>query len=154
MVLTTRTSQTASKSNATNTNQPKPIGMGRIARNVRLQYNTMPLAPLGTKGVIYISPKARDTLYSDHGKEGWYIGSVYDTYRNYKIYIPSTNGTRDSNAVEFFPTKCRIPNSTNADQQISALEDLAYEMKQMYKNENRNTTNGHGTPVNKAIKSL
>ena len=68
-------------------------------------FNATPLAPLGTKGVIYIQREARDTTFSDHGKEGWYIGFVKDKYRNYKIYIPSTNGTRDSNCVEFFQQK-------------------------------------------------
>ena len=60
-------------------------------------FNATPLAPPLTKRVIYIQPKARDTTYSDHGKEGWYIGPIFTKYRNYKIHLPSTNGTRDSN---------------------------------------------------------
>ena len=117
-------------------------------------FNATPLAPLGTKGVIYIHPEARDTSYSDHGKEGWYIGPVFTKYRNYAIYIPATNGTRESNCVEFFPTKVEIPNSNPNDRISAALENLSYELKQIRNNENDTSLIGYGTPVNRAIKSL
>ena len=117
-------------------------------------FNATPLAPLGTKGVIYIQPEARDTTYSDHGKEGWYIGPVFKKYRCYRIYIPATNGTRDSNCVEFFPTKVDIPNATSNERLSAALEDLSYELRQIYDNENDLSFTDHGTPVNRAIKSL
>ena len=111
------------------------------------------MAPLGTKGVIYVTVKVRDTTYSDHGKEGWYVGPVWNKYRNYKIYIPSTNGVRESNAVQFFPTKCRIPNNTANERIIAAIEDLSYELKQLYDSDENNLIQ-HGTPLNQAIKSL
>ena len=116
-------------------------------------FNETPLAPLGTKGVIYVPVKARDTSYSDHGKEGWYIGPAWNKYRNYRIYIPATNGVRESNAVEFFPTKCRIPNNTATERITGALEDLSYELKQLYDG-GENTLLEHGTPLNQAIRSL
>ena len=117
-------------------------------------FNATPLAPLGTKGVIYNHPEARDTSYSDHGKEGWYIGPVFTKYRNYAIYIPATNGTRESNCVEFFPTKVEIPNSKPNDRISAALENLSYELKQIRQNKNDTSLTGCGTPVNRAIKSL
>ena len=92
-------------------------------------FNATPLAPLGTKGVIYVQPDARETTYADHGKEGWYVGPVFTGYRKYKIYIPSTRGTRESNAVEFFPSKLRIPNSTAEERINNTLNDLSYELK-------------------------
>ncbi len=116
-------------------------------------FNETPLAPLGTKGVIYVPVKARDTSYSNHGKEGWYIGPAWNKYRNYRIYIPATNGVRESNAVEFFPTKCRMPNHTATERITGALEDLSYEFKQLYDG-GENTLLEHWTPLNQAIRSL
>ena len=99
-------------------------------------FNATPLAPLGTKGVIYIPPEARDTTYSDHGKEGWYVGPVFTGYRKYKIFLPSTNGIRESNAVQFFPTKLKIPNSTPEERVTTSLSDLTYELNQLYNLDN------------------
>ena len=109
---------------------------------------------MGTKGVIYVSPKEKDTTYSDHGKERWYIGPVFNKYRNYRLYIESTRGIRESNVVEFFPTKLRIPNNTAKDRIIASIDNLAHELKQLYNMNNSTTMNEHGTPVNRAIKSL
>ena len=137
--------------------RPSRINQNRSAweeLHGNFDFNATPLAPLGTKGVIYVSPKARDTTYSDHGKEGWYIGPVFNKYRNYRLYIESTRGIRESNAVEFFPTKLRIPNNTAKDRMIAAIDDLAHELKQLNDMDNSTTMNEHGTPVNRAIKSL
>ena len=53
--------------------------------------------------------------------EGWYIGPALNKYRNYTIFLPGTRGTRDSNRVDFFPTKCRLPDSESADRLSVAL---------------------------------
>ena len=91
-------------------------------------FNSTPLAILGSRAVIYEPVSRRTTSFADHGKEGWYIGACMLKYRNYRVYIPATRGERESNRVEFFPTKCRLPNTSDASRLAAALEDLRHEL--------------------------
>ena len=92
------------------------------------------------------------TSYADHGKKDWYIGPALNKYRNYTIFLPGTRGTRDSNRVDFSPTKCRLPDSDSADRLSAALEDLKHELSPTARNPAVDAD--HGTPLNKAIRKL
>ena len=92
-------------------------------------FNATPLAPLGTKAVLYIPAAARQTTYSDHGKLGWYVGPVLEKYRNYAIWMAETRDIMESNRVEFFTTKYQLPNRTRTDRLSAALENLTKELR-------------------------
>eukprot|EP00804_Cyclotella_cryptica_P022286 CCRYP_018107-RA/>CCRYP_018107-RA protein AED:0.34 eAED:0.44 QI:0/0/0/1/0/0/3/0/606 len=55
----------------------------------RYNWNAYPLAPPGTKAVIYKSPTTR-TSWGTRGLDAWYCGPAFDHYRNMKFYVPST----------------------------------------------------------------
>ena len=113
-------------------------------------FNATPLAPLGTKLILYIPAEARQTTYSDHGKLGWYVGPVLDKYRNYSIWMEHTKDTMESNQIEFFTTKYQLPNRTPIDRLSTALENLTKELQ----NDTPITELEPGTLTNKAIKTL
>ena len=91
-------------------------------------FNVDPLTPLVTKAVLYIPAAVRQTTYSDHGKLGWYIGSVLDKYRNYLIWTEHTKDTMESKCVKFFTTKYQLPNQTQIDRLLVALDNLTKEL--------------------------
>jgi len=88
-------------------------------------YNKTPLAPPGTKVLVHEKPKQNGT-WADHGIEGWYIRLAPNHYRCYKCYLPSTNGERISDTVEFFPTHVDMPKFGTAEQITQSLQDLTF----------------------------
>ena len=94
-----------------------------------VDFNATPLAPLGTKAVLYIPAAARQTSYSDHGKLGWYVGPVLAKYRNYAIWLADSKDRMESNRVEFFTTKYQLPTRTRTDRLSAALENLTKELQ-------------------------
>ena len=72
-------------------------------------FNHTPLAPPGTKVVIYIKPDKQKS-WDPHGNTGWYIGPAMEYYRCYHIYVPKTQAYQIANTVEFFPEKSPCPN--------------------------------------------
>ena len=116
-------------------------------------FNTTPLGILGTQAVIFEAVSQRPSSFADHGKEGWYIGPCMHKYRNYKVYVNATRAERESNRVDFFPTKCRIPLSTDATRLTAALTNLNLELTPQPATPSSNMTN-HGTPLFKAVQAL
>ena len=86
-------------------------------------YNTTPLAPPGFHAVIYNEPEDRPT-WSNHGTIGYYIGPAENHYRNYRIYIPKTGGTRIGSTVDFFPKHVQMPSTSSEDQLAIVLGGL------------------------------
>ena len=92
-------------------------------------------------------------MYLDHDKNGWYISPCLNKYQKYQVNVTSSKDTQESNRIDFFPTKSRLPNTTLIDQLSAALEDLKHEC---------NPTIIHhpvveskdGTTLNQAIKQM
>eukprot|EP00957_Ditylum_brightwellii_P126715 9657953-Ditylum_brightwellii.AAC.1 len=57
----------------------------------QFDYNKIPLAPPGTRALIYNDPDKR-LSWAPHGVEGWYVGPVKEHYSCYRFHIPSTGG--------------------------------------------------------------
>ena len=76
-----------------------------------------------------------------------------DKYRNYRLWVDDTHGTREHSSVEFFPIKFQFPNNTPTDRLRSSVEDLVHELKPKH-NEPNPTQPGYGTPWNQAIRQL
>jgi hypothetical protein len=56
-------------------------------------FNKTPLAPLGTKALIYDDP-ASHASWAPHATNGFYIGPASNHYRCLRFYIPSTRRFR------------------------------------------------------------
>ena len=87
-------------------------------------FNATPLAPLGTKAIIYVDKKQRTSTWGSHGHTGWYIGPSMNHYRNYHIYVTHTRDSRHGDTVAFFPTKFTMPETSSNDRAAAAIEDL------------------------------
>jgi hypothetical protein len=91
--------------------------------NGTFDFNCTPLAPLGTKVILHKTPQQRRT-WAPHSVEGWYVGYAPEHYRCYMIHVTSTNKTRIGTTVEFFPTHCRVPQTSSADYAVRAALEL------------------------------
>eukprot|EP00804_Cyclotella_cryptica_P028204 CCRYP_011045-RA/>CCRYP_011045-RA protein AED:0.18 eAED:0.15 QI:0/0/0/1/1/1/2/0/1234 len=89
----------------------------------RYNWNAYPLAPPGTKAVIYESPTTR-TSWGTRGLDAWYCGPAFDHYRNMKFYVPSTKAYRVSGSYDLFPQHCILPTFTPAQHTQEVLREL------------------------------
>jgi hypothetical protein len=87
------------------------------------EYNKTPLAPPGTRALIYEDPATRQS-WAPHGKEAWFIGPAMDHYRCYQFYIPETKGICITGTAQFFPHYCKMPTISPADTIAHAAQDL------------------------------
>ena len=91
--------------------------------NGPFDFNCTPIAPLGTKVLVYEKPALQGT-WAPNAIDGWYMGPAPKQYQCYTIYIPSTKGIRHSETVEFFPYEVTMPATSSADLAIQAVNDL------------------------------
>ena len=76
-------------------------------------YNKVPLAPLGTKVVVFEDPKTRPS-WATHGIDGWYTGPAHNHHHEFSVYIPSTGGQRTTNTLSWYPhDDWTIPTATH-----------------------------------------
>jgi hypothetical protein len=121
--------------------------------HAHFDFNSTPLGIPGTKAVIFESVSQRPSSFADHGKEGWYIGPCMHKYRNYRVHVTATRAERESNRVDFFPTKCRIPLSTGATRLTAAIDNLTNELAPTPVHLQSNNNN-YGTPLFRAVQAL
>ena len=74
-------------------------------------WNRFPLAPPGTKAVIYDAPESRGS-WEPRGTDAWYLGPAPNHYRCWMFYVPETRAYRVSGSAEFFPQHCQTPTFT------------------------------------------
>ena len=92
--------------------------------NGTFDYNKTPLAPPGTKVLVYEPPSLRKT-WSAHCVEGWYLGPAPNHYRCHRCFVTKTRSERISNTVKFLPHSWRMPTLSSRDAAIEAAEKLA-----------------------------
>ncbi len=86
-------------------------------------FNKMPLAPLGTKALIYDDPTSRAS-WAPHATDGYYVGPANNHYRCLRFYIPATRRFHFSNTWCLYPTHCQIPIALQHDLSILAGANL------------------------------
>jgi hypothetical protein len=86
-------------------------------------FNEAPLAPLGTKALIYDN-QAAHTSWAPHATNGFYIGPASDHYHCLQFYIPAMQRFCFSNTWHLYPTHCQIPTTLQQDLSIAAAADL------------------------------
>ena len=93
-------------------------------------YNKTPLAPPGTKVLVYETLACRQS-WATHGIEGWYVGPAMEHYRDFRCYIPTTGSERIAETLDFFPKHAQVPSTSSQDAAISAANDLLYALKNL-----------------------
>jgi hypothetical protein len=112
------------------------------ALNGPYDWNRFPLAPPGSKAIIYEAPAVRGS-WASRGTDAWYLGPSKDHYRCNLFYVPETRAYRISGSAELFPQHCQVPNLSR-DEHLKALtEELQTE-----------TTVAAGTTKGKALLKL
>jgi hypothetical protein len=86
-------------------------------------FNKTPLAPLGTKALIYDDPASRAS-WAPHATNGFYIGPASNHYQCLRFYIPSTQCFRFSDTWCLYPTHCQIPVTSQHNLSIVAAADI------------------------------
>jgi hypothetical protein len=97
-------------------------------------WNRYPLAPLGTRAIIYEDPETRES-WALRGLDAWLLGPSKDHYRCNLYYVPETRGYRVSAAADLFPQHCITPSFTPE----SHVKDLSLELQQNLKIMGRKT---------------
>jgi hypothetical protein len=86
-------------------------------------FTKTPLAPLGTKALIYDNPASRAS-WAPHATDGFYVGPASNHYRCLRFYIPSTRHFRFSDTWHLYPTHCQIPVTPQHDLSIVTAADI------------------------------
>ena len=86
-------------------------------------FNKTPLAPLGTKALIYDDPVSR-VSWVPHATDGFYVGPASDHYRCLRFYIPATRRFCFSNTWRLYPIHSQVPMSPQHDLSIVAAINL------------------------------
>ena len=68
----------------------------------RYDWNAHPMAPPGTRAVVYENPNRR-TSWGTRALDAWYCGPALDHYRNCKFFIPETGAYHTSGSYELYP---------------------------------------------------
>ena len=74
-------------------------------------WNCYPLAPLGTKAVIYENADTRAS-WAPHGLDAWLLRPSKDHYHCNLYYVPETKRYRVSGLADRFPKHCIAPTYT------------------------------------------
>jgi hypothetical protein len=92
--------------------------------NGKFDYNKTPLAPLGTKGLVYNDP-VTCASWALHGTDAYYVGPALKHYCCLKIYMPDTRGYWLTNMWQLYPMHCAVPTLSPAERTIlEALDTL------------------------------
>jgi hypothetical protein len=95
----------------------------------QFEFDRTPMAPVGTKALVFLDPKKR-TTWQSHAVDAWYVGPAKKHYRCYKFYIPETKGYRIANTAKFYPAHCKTPTIEPGDTIRLAAQDLIAAIKQ------------------------
>ena len=82
-----------------------------------------PLAPAGTKVVIFETPSQRAT-WAPHGVNGFYVGPALQHYRCYRTLVTKTKRVRIAETLSWHPHQVTMPFSSTDDLLHAAILDL------------------------------
>ena len=87
-----------------------------------------PLAPPGTKALVYLDPKNR-TSWGAHAEDAWYVGPAMQHYWCYRFFMPNTRSYRIAQAAILYPQQCKMPQVDAGNTIRMAAQDLIYAMQ-------------------------
>jgi hypothetical protein len=115
--------QTMLTLNLLRTSRINPRLSAEAQLNGNFDFNKTPLAPPGTRALVFEDPTNRGT-FAPHAIDAWYLSHAKDNYRCHKFFIPSTNGERIAQTAEFFPQHCNMPGLSSSERATIAATDL------------------------------
>jgi hypothetical protein len=119
------TEQAQDTLNLLRTSRHDPTKSAYERLNSPYDFNKWPMAPPGTKAVIWENPTTRQS-WAPRGIDASYIGPSKDHYRLYKFYCPETQAIRVNRSTQFFPQHCKLP-TLNPAQHANAVADELFE---------------------------
>ena len=99
----------------------------------RYDWNKHPMAPPGTRAVVYEAP-VRRLSWGTRGVDGWYCGPAFDHYRNMRFYILETRAYRNSASYMIFSATLPIANTDRTTQHNKEVAQEWIESIQRLKN--------------------
>ena len=88
-------------------------------------FTATPIAPLGTKVVVFEDPKTRPS-WATHGVDGWYVGPAFNHFHEFTVFIPSTGGYRTTNTLSWYPhDNWSVPHNEHSSLVTSLLDTLS-----------------------------
>jgi hypothetical protein len=90
--------------------------------NGKFDYNKMPLAPLGTKGLVYEDP-AVHASWAPHGTDAYFVGPASKHYWCLRFYMPGTRQYRVADMWRLYPTLCATPTISDTERTIIQATD-------------------------------
>jgi hypothetical protein len=107
-------------------------------------YSKTPIPPPGMRVLAHVLPADRAS-FAPHSIQGYSIGPAMEHYRCFKIFVPSTGGTRIADTVRWFPHgDLKMPIASKESLLHAAIQDLSATIKSTVKNSilpPENTTN-------------
>ena len=97
----------------------------------KFDWNATPLAPVGTKAMVYIHPDNR-TTFAPHCDTRYVVGRTPNHYCQLEFYIPATRGYRRSGTYRLYPQHFPMQNILEVDRTMEATTDLANKLKKSY----------------------
>ncbi len=91
--------------------------------NGRFDYNKTPIAPLGTKGLVYKDP-AICTSWAPHGTDAYYIGPAPKHYRCLRFYMLATRRYHIADTWRLYPTHYTTPSILQANLMVLQATDV------------------------------
>ncbi len=88
-------------------------------------WNRYPLAPLGTKAVIYEDANTRAS-WAPQGLDAWLLGPLRDHYHCNLYYVPELKGYCVSGSANLFPRHCIAPAFTP----LTHIQELSTELQE------------------------
>ena len=89
----------------------------------RYDWNAFPMAPPGTRAVIYEDLNSR-TPWGPRASDTWYCGPSLDHYRNCKFFVPTTGAYRTSGSFDLFPQHYMLPELTPIQHATAVSDEL------------------------------
>jgi hypothetical protein len=86
-------------------------------------FNATPAAPPGMLVAVHEVAPIRES-WGPHAVRGFYVGPAFKHYRCYTCWIPSTQKTRISDCIEWFPRGITTPSATPLKEVAAAAKDL------------------------------
>jgi hypothetical protein len=104
----------------------------RVSANQELYgpfyFNKMPLAPLGTKALVYNNP-ATTASWALHATDSFYVGLANNHYRCLCFYIPSTWHFRFADTWWLYHAHCQVPVASEHNKTLLVAANLFKQLK-------------------------
>ena len=96
--------------------------------NGKFNWNRTPIAPLGTRGMLFIHPDSRNT-FTPHYDEAFTVGKARHHYRLLNFYVPTTRGYRITGTFCLDPTHWKVPKISEQYETVVAAAELLEQHK-------------------------